>query len=265
MKVFVLGPEGTFSHELGWRVFGDRVTLVPTIRRIFEAVEKGEGTGLVPLENSEAGGVGPSLDGLLQHRVWITGELYMPSHHYLVSIQPLREAEVRYVHPQTHEQCSEVVDALEIPVVHTPSNAQSAMEMRRSGKGAAIVSLMTARLHDLPIRRERVENNPRNITRFVTISQARYSGTGAVKGSIIIDPREDRAGLLFDILGIFSRKGINLTRIESRPSKRGMGSYVFFLDFVYNGRSEEAVRELKAMTAVKDLGRYPTLEVPEWR
>ncbi|MCU0631729.1 MAG: ACT domain-containing protein [Methanolinea sp.] len=265
MRVFALGPEGTFSHELGWKVFGEDITLVPTIRRIFEAAEKGEGTGLVPLENSEAGGVGPTLDGLLQHRVWITGELYMPIHHYLVSLRPLGEARVLYVHPQTHEQCSEVVDVLEIPVVHTPSNAQSAREMQQSGHGAAIVSLMTARMHHLPIRRERVENNPQNITRFVTISSQPYTGLDARKGSIIIDPREDRAGLLHDILGIFSRKKINLSRIESRPSKRGMGSYVFFLDFMCNGNAERAIHELQEITAVKDLGRYPELEVPEWR
>lgn len=265
MKVFVLGPEGTFSHELGWRVFGEKVTLVPTIRRIFEAVERGEGTGLVPLENSEAGGVGPSLDGLLLHRVWITGELYMPIHHYLVSLTPVEDAEVLYVHPQTHEQCSDVVDSLGLPVVHTSSNAQSARELRKSGRGAAIVSLLTARIYELPIRRELVENSSRNITRFVTISSEPYSGQDARKGSIIIDPREDRAGLLYDILGIFSTRGINLSRIESRPSKRGMGSYVFFLDFMYGGRADEAVRQLKTMTSVKDLGRYPELEVPEWK
>lgn len=265
MKVFALGPEGTFSHELGYRIFGDAITLVPTIRRIFEEVERGEGDGLVPLENSEAGGVGPSLDGLLQHRVWITGEIYMPIHHYLVSIRPIEEAGVLYVHPQTHEQCSEVVDAMEIPVVHTSSNAQSAKEMQESGRGAAIVSLMTARMHDLPIRRERVENNSLNVTRFVTISQRPYQGPDARKGSIIIDPREDRAGLLYDILGIFAKKGINLTRIESRPSKRGMGRYVFFLDFVHSDHAGQALSALQGMTVIKDLGRYPELEVPEWR
>lgn len=265
MKIFALGPEGTFSHELGYQIYGDSIILVPTIRRIFEEVEKDHGDGIVPLENSEAGGVGPSLDGLLQYRVWITGEVYMPVHHYLVSLRPLEEADVLYVHPQTHEQCSEVVDAMEIPVVHTSSNAQSAKEMQESGRGAAIVSLMTARMHNLPVRRERVENNSLNVTRFVTISSHQYRGGDARKGSIIIDPREDRAGLLYDILGIFARKGINLTRIESRPSKRGMGRYVFFLDFIHSSKAEEAVSELQGMTVIKDLGRYRELEVPEWK
>lgn len=265
MKIFALGPEGTFSHELGYRIFGDALTLVPTIRRIFEEVEKGAGDGLVPLENSEAGGVGPSLDGLLQYRVWITGEIYMPIHHYLVSLGPIEEARVLFVHPQTHEQCSEVVDAMEIPVVHTSSNAQSAKEMQESGRGAAIVSLMTARMHHLPIRRERVENNSLNVTRFVTISSRPYQGPYARKGSIIINPREDRAGLLYDILGIFAKKGINLTRIESRPSKRGMGSYVFFLDFLHSDHAGEALSALQGMTQIKDLGRYPEQEVPEWK
>ncbi|MCQ8893885.1 MAG: ACT domain-containing protein [Methanolinea sp.] len=266
MRVFSLGPEGTFSHELGWRLFGDAVTLVPTIRRIFEAVERGEGNGLIPLENSEAGGVGASLDGLLSHDVWITGEATMPIHHYLVSLVPLEEADVLYVHPQTHEQCSDLIDSLEVPVVHTSSNAQSARELLKSGKGAAIVSLLTARLCHLPVRRSCVENNPQNVTRFVTISCHPYSGPDAVKGSIIIDPREDRAGLLHDILGVFSRRKINLTRIESRPSKRGMGSYVFFLDYEYSGEDTRSVLgELGKMTSFRDLGIYPVLEVPEWK
>jgi len=103
MKVFALGPEGTFSHELASHIFGDAVILVPTIRRIFEAVERGEGEGLVPLENSEAGGVGASMDGLLGFEVWITGEAYIPVHHYLVSLGPLEEAGVLTPIPQTHD------------------------------------------------------------------------------------------------------------------------------------------------------------------
>lgn len=265
MKVFALGPEGTFSHELGWRIFGEAVTLVPTIRRIFEAVERGEGEGLVPLENSEAGGVGASMDGLLTFGVWITGETCVPVHHYLVSLGPLQEARVIYVHPQTHEQCSDIIEELGIPVVHTSSNAESARELVRAGTGAAIVPKMTARLYDLPVRKACIENSDQNVTRFVTISATPYGGPRPVKGSVIVDPREDRAGLLHDILGVFSRRGINLTRIESRPSKRGIGSYVFFIDYQYSGEgSLSALQELKEMTRVKDLGRYPVLEVPEW-
>lgn len=265
MRVFALGPEGTFSHELGLRLFGDSLVLVPTIRRIFEAVERGEGDGLVPLENSEAGGVGASLDGLLTHRVLITGETCVTVHHHLVSLGPLEEADVLFVHPQAHEQCSDLVEELGIPVVHTSSNAQSARELIRTGRGAAIVPKMTALLHDLPIRKACVENNDQNVTRFVVISSRPYAGDRAVKGSIIVDPREDRAGLLHDILGVFSRRGINLTRIESRPSKRGMGSYVFFIDYQYTGDNAlSALGELATMTAVRDLGRYPILEVPEW-
>ncbi len=265
MKVFALGPEGTFSHELASRIFGDAVTLVPTIRRIFEAVERGEGEGLVPLENSEAGGVGASMDGLLSFRVWITGEAYIPVHHYLVSLGPLEEADSLYAHPQTHEQCSEIIEELGIPVIHTSSNAQSARELVRSGRGAAIVPKMTASLYSLPVRKACIENNDQNVTRFVTISSRPYTGPNPAKGSVIADPREDRAGLLHDILGVFSRKGINLTRIESRPSKRGIGSYVFFIDYQFTGeRSLSALEELKEMTCVRDLGRYPLLEVPEW-
>ncbi|MDI9633081.1 MAG: prephenate dehydratase domain-containing protein [Methanolinea sp.] len=265
MKVFALGPEGTFSHELGARLFGDTVILLPTIRKIFETVERGEGIGLVPLENSEAGGVGPSMDGLLTCSVYITGEAYVPVHHHLVSLGPLGDAGVLYVHPQTHEQCSDIIEELGLPVVHTSSNAQSARELFREGKGAAIVPGITARFYGLPVRKTCVENSGQNVTRFVTISRTPYSGGNPAKGSIIVDPREDRAGLLHDILGVFARRGINLTRIESRPSKRGMGSYVFFIDYDDAGEeSIHALRELEAMTRVKDLGRYPVLEAGEW-
>ena len=169
-----------------------------------------------------------------------------------------------FVHPQTHEQCSDLVDALEIPVVHTMSNARSAVELLDSRRGAAIVSEMTARLYGLPVLQSNVENNPRNVTRFVLIDASPAPVQGTRRCSIIADPREDRAGLLHDLLGSFARRGINLTRIESRPSKRGMGSYVFFLDFVRTPECRDALEELSRMVVVKNLGCYREIEVPAW-
>lgn len=265
MTILALGPEGTFSHELAFRLFGEEVELVPTIHRIFVQVEKGGVQGLIPLENSEAGGVGPTLDGLLRYRVFIQGEVYMPVHHYLVSKDPVDKAERLFVHPQTHEQCSELVDSLEIPVIHTSSNAESARDLLKCPRSAAIVSLLTTRIHALPVIRERVENNPSNVTRFVLISSTPGPEDGARKCSIIVDPKKDRSGLLHDLLGIFARRGINLTRIESRPSKRGMGSYVFFVDFLRTGDCRDALAELTGMTSVKYLGCYSQMGVPEWK
>jgi prephenate dehydratase len=263
--ILALGPEGTFSHELAVRVFPGQVTLLPTISGIFSQVEAGVSDGIVPIENSEAGGVGPTLDGLLQHDVYITAELFMPVHHHLVSRVPPEAIEVLYAHPQTHEQCSRFIDSLGVPVIHTSSNAASAEAMAGSPNSGAIVSRMTAGLHQLPLIREHVENNPsNNITRFVVISNRRGEERDCTKCSILVDPEQDRAGLLYELLGIFATRNINLTRIESRPSKRGMGRYIFFMDTEYTPAWDDALLALREKARFRELGCYRELKVPAW-
>lgn len=264
MTILALGPEGTFSHELAVRAFPGEIRLVPTISGIFSQVETGVSDGVVPIENSEAGGVGPTLDGLLFHQVYITAELYMQVHHHLAASVPIGSVEVIYAHPQTHEQCSRFLDLLDIPVIHTSSNAASARQMKQTARSAAIVSRMTAELNGLPIIRENVENNPLNITRFVVISNRKKEEPGCTKCSILVDPEQDRAGLLYDLLGIFARRGINLTRIESRPSKRGMGQYIFFMDIQYSPACGGALVALREKTRFRELGCYREKEVPAW-
>jgi prephenate dehydratase len=264
--IAVLGPEGTFSHELALALFGGgEVILLPTIHRIFDEVEKGACDGLVPLENSEAGGVGPTLDGLQGHSVSITGEVYMEVHHHLAAPGDLADLTLLFAHPQTHEQCSEFLEELGLEVIHTSSNAASARAMKEREHAGAIVSELTARIYGLPIIRRNVQNDSGNTTRFILISARPPAETRPEKCSLLIDPREDRPGLLHDLLAVFARRGINLTRIESRPSKRGMGSYVFFLDFATSRGWEVAIRELHGLTHVKSLGCYRRLGVPGWR
>jgi prephenate dehydratase len=117
--IAVLGPEGTFSHELALSLFGDEVVLHPTIHRIFDEVEKGIYDGLVPIENSEAGGVGPTLDCLQTHQVFITGEAYMEVHHHCAAFEALERLTTIFAHPQTHEQCSEFLVKIGLEVVHS--------------------------------------------------------------------------------------------------------------------------------------------------
>ena len=264
--IAVLGPEGTFSHELALALFReDEVVLLPTIHRIFDGVEKGKYDGLVPLENSEAGGVGATLDGLQGHSVSITGEAFMEVHHHLAAKEPVEALRIVYAHPQTHEQCSEFLEELGLEVIHTSSNAASARAMQEREGTGAIISDLTARIYGLPIMRRDVQNSSGNTTRFILISTRPPAEANPEKCSILIDPREDRPGLLHDLLSVFARRGINLTRIESRPSKRGMGSYVFFLDFATSRGWEVAIRELHGLTHVKNLGCYRRMEVPGWR
>jgi prephenate dehydratase len=262
MTTFVLGPEGTFSHELAERLSCRPLQFAPTIRSLMAAVARGEGDGIVPIENSEAGGVGETLDGLMRLPLFITEEMYMPIRHHLAALVPLGEIEVIYLHPQTHEQCSEHLEAWGKPVVHTSSNAAGALEVKKNRRAAAILPAIAAQHYAIPILVQNVENSAANTTRFVRISATPAPAGGADKCSFLIDPATDRAGLLHDLLEVFAQKMINLSRIESRPSKRGMGSYVFFLDTVATPAIPAALAELRTIAAVKELGCYKRREVP---
>nr|WP_320161128.1 prephenate dehydratase domain-containing protein [uncultured Methanoregula sp.] len=264
MNLITLGPEGTFSHQLALKIAretGETIRLVPTIAGIMTAVARGEGDGIVPMENSEAGSVGETLDGLTRFPLSITAEMYMPIHHNLASPDPLETIRVIYAHPQTHEQCSGKIEEWGVPVIHTSSNASSARESKKTPHAGAILSEVAASLYEIPVIVRNTENNPNNTTRFVRISTVPARDSHPEKCSVLIDPSTDRAGLLHDLLHVFAERGINLTRIESRPSKRGIGNYVFFLDYAWSEKTAEALAELRKITEIKELGCYRKVEV----
>lgn len=266
MKLITLGPEGTFSHELALKLLGKktkRIVLLPTIHSIMSAVARGEGDGIVPMENSEAGSVGETLDGLSRFPLSITAEMYMPIHHNLASLVPLEKIRVIYAHPQTHEQCSDSIERWGVPVIHTSSNSSSALEAKKTPNAGAILSDTAAALYRMPVIVRNTENSASNTTRFVRISHTASTQRRPEKCSILIDPSTDRAGLLYELLGAFACRGINLSRIESRPSKRGIGNYVFFLDLSYSAKTAGALAELKTITTVRELGCYRKIGVPE--
>ena len=261
MTTITLGPEGTFSHELTMKMGCTDIKFVPTIHSIITAVAHGEGDGIAPIENSEAGAVGETLDGLSRYPVYITAEMYMPIHHHLASQVPLEQISVIFAHPQTHEQCSNLLESWQIPVMHTTSNAASALESRKNRNAGAIIPALAAEVYKVPIILRHVENNHANTTRFVRLSRTR-STAPAEKCSLLIDPSTDRAGLLHALLDVFAKRKVNLTRIESRPSKRGIGNYVFFLDYAFTPDAAAALEELRALATVKELGCYRKIEVP---
>ncbi|NLX49459.1 MAG: ACT domain-containing protein [Methanospirillum sp.] len=259
MTLLVLGPEGTFSHGLAVKL-DPQVRLCPSIAAVFEGVAAGEGDGLVPIENSEAGSVGATLVGLADHPLWITGECTIPVTHHLAARDPRRWPERVYAHPQTAEQCSRLLEALGLPCVPTASNAASAVAARGDPSGSALVSDGLAALHGLSVLRRDCQNSGTNETRFVRISREPAPQGGAGRASLLLDPEEDRPGLLHTLLGPFAARGLNLTRIESRPSRRGLGRYVFFVDGDCGPGWDEAVAELAPVCRVRDLGRYGSLE-----
>jgi prephenate dehydratase len=265
-RLITLGPEGTFSHEMALKMGltkPEEIVLLPTIHGIVAAVARGEGDGIVPMENSEAGSVGETLDGLARHPLFITGEMYMPIHHNLASLVPLEKIRVIYAHPQTHEQCSDAIEKWGVPVIHTSSNSSSALEAKKTPNAGALIPVIAAEIYHMPILVRNTENNAANTTRFVRISHAPVHDKMPEKCSILIDPDQDRSGLLHDLLEAFARRNINLTRIESRPSKRKIGEYVFFLDTSWSEKTADAIAELKTITGVKELGCYREIGVPE--
>ena len=150
MKLITLGPEGTFSHDVTLKlmlVTPEDLVLLPTINGIMAAVARGDGDGVVPMENSEAGSVGETLDGLARHPLFITGEMYMPIHHNLASLVPLEKIRIIYAHPQTNEQCSDAIEKWGVPIIHTSSNASSAIEAKKTPNAGALITVIAAELY----------------------------------------------------------------------------------------------------------------------
>jgi prephenate dehydratase len=199
------------------------------------------------------------MDGLMLHPVYITAEVYLPIHHTYASGSPEDQISVIFAHPQSHEQCSRFIDNLGLPVIHTESNSASAKAHKERTGSAAIISKNLAEMNEIPVITEHIENNPENITRFILISRNRDADINPQKCSIIIDPGENHSGLLYDLLSPFKETGVNLTRIESRPSKRCMGNYVFFIDIQCEGAWREALDRIQRITRIKNLGCYRIL------
>lgn len=237
----------------------DDIILMPSIGRVFLEVAKTGISGLVPLENSEAGGVTATMDGLMQHELYITKEAYLPVHHSFAADTPKDQISVIFAHPQSHEQCSKYIDSLGLPVIHTESNAASGQAQKERANSAAIISESLAKRYEIPIIDRNIENNLDNITRFIVISSIKGTDAYPQKCSIIADPGENRAGLLYDLLSPFKDSKVNLTRIESRPSKRCMGNYVFFIDIQCEGAWMEAIEKISRITRIKHLGCYQVL------
>ncbi|MDD3407516.1 MAG: prephenate dehydratase [Methanomicrobium sp.] len=259
MTIAVLGPKGTFSCELAEKIRDDNeeILLFPTIRDVFSAVIERKIRGIVPVENSEAGGVGETLDGLLQTECKISAEYYMPIRHFFVSKYSPDSISVIYTHPQSHEQTSIFLrDYHDIPIIHTSSNAQSAKEAQSSQNSAAVTTESAAKLYNLPLLKKDIQNSTNNTTRFLEISSGEEQAENPEKCSVVVIPKDNRPGLLYGILEVFARSGINLSRIESRPSKEGIGRYVFFIDFETDMGWKNAIAELKAITRIKELGCY---------
>ncbi len=251
-----LGPEGTYSHRAALKLT-DSIKFYDDVPETAEAVLEGDvEAGIVPIENSIEGSVNATLDVLSKYDVYITGEILVGIKHALIG----RESQFKVVasHPQALAQCRDYIKS-NYPGAELRSVSSTAEGVRMAREDPEIAAIAHPELagDGLDLLDSAIQDVEGNTTRFIRIQ--REPARNGWKTTIIVYPGEDRPGLLYDILGIFKEYGINLTRIESRPSKRELGDYVFHIDFV-GGEPDEVLEELREKVEWVDyLGSYDEL------
>lgn len=244
---------------------GDELVPYCTIPAVMESVAGGESEfGIVPIENSIEGPVGITLDSLAhKFDLKIFKEIIIPINQNLI-VNPgtnMEDIEDVYSHSQAISQCQEFISKNKIQPHYAISTANAAKNIIGHKNHAAIGNSKAAELYNLEILESNIQDNDNNETRFVVLSKKYHKCTGKDKTSIIFSIYEDRPGGLYNILGIFQKNNINLTKIESRPSKKGLGKYLFFVDFdghIDDNLIKNIIDEIKENTYfLKVLGSYP--------
>ncbi len=271
VTVAFLGPEGTFTHIAARELFGlaARYTETATIDGVFDAVRREAVTyGVVPIENSTEGSVTYAVDALLEGGLFIRRELVLEVSQCLLSLAPGLSAVARvYSHPQALAQCRAWLakNLSSAQLVQTSSTAGAAREAAADPAGAAIGSSLAAELSGLPVLRERIQDRAENATRFVLLAREDARRTGDDKTTLSFALR-DETGALRRALETFDAAGINLSRIESRPSRHRAWEYVFLVDVAGHREDElvaRAVDQLRAQTEMVCLhGSYPRFLAP---
>jgi chorismate mutase/prephenate dehydratase len=266
LKVAYLGPEATFTHEAALRSFGTSIELEPqtTVAEVFARVERGEVQhGVVPVENSMEGAVTHTLDELMNSPLKICGEVYLPISQNLISAEPsMEKVTVVCSHPMALAQAASWLRR-ELPGARLAEVDSTAEAARRAGVEpgvAAIGSVLAADAHGLTVLARNIQDARANTTRFIVLGSTWAERTGKDKTSVVFSVK-DRPGVLKDALSAFAGEGINLTRIESRPSRRRAWTYVFFADFLGHPEEDRVKRALEALEEhcpyVAVIGAYP--------
>jgi len=229
--------------------------------------------GIVPIENSIEGPVGITLDFLAnQIDLNIEKEIIIPvSHNLLIDMESNKEGisvtdiKTVYSHSQALAQCQNYLEIHNMKTCFTLSTAAAAKSIKGVREIAAIGTLKAAKLYGLDVIDKNIQDIKNNQTRFIVLSYNKSKITGKDKTSILFSLFEDNPGGLHDILGVFAKDNVNLTKIESRPSKEGLGKYIFFVDFEGHQDSEniaDILNIIKTKTSfIKVLGSYPIAKI----
>ena len=274
-RIGYLGPAGTYTEQAALLYAPDAdLCPYPTIMAVGAAVAADElDAGVVPIENSLEGSVTFTLDLLIaQSRLSIRNEIVIPIHHYLVAPRgvPADSVQVIYSHPQALAQCRSYLESRfpTLPREASLSTAAAVADMQSSRvPAAAICPQRATEIYDVAILDQGIQDNDTNQTRFVVLAHDDHPPTGHDRTSICFSFTVDRPGNLYNSIGEFARRNINLVKIESRPTKQELGRYIFLIDCEGHRAENDVAAALNGLQErvdmLKVLGSYPTWEPPE--
>jgi len=261
MLIGVLGPEGTYS-EMAALAMGfpeDALCYFTNIEDVArDLIERRLNCGVIPLENSIEGSVGAALDLLLTLPLQITREIILPIRHFLAALEGA-DIQVVYSHWQAIAQCNAFLRAFGREVVAVSSTSQAAHMASEDRRAAAIASSRAVERYHLQIVEADIQDAKENSTRFVVVTRrgGKVPDREDLKTSIVLELKRNRPGALYEVLNVFAERQLNLTKIESRPAKRSLGEYLFYIDLEGSASDSAVLGALDALQ--KHVSRFKVL------
>ena len=265
MSIAFLGPEATFTHQAAIRRFGNSLAYSPqkTISDVFAEVDKGRSDyGVVPVENSTEGVVTNTLDMFVDSHLHVVAQIVMPIQHCLVGLGNGKKIKKLYSHPQALGQCRRWVQTHHprAEVIETSSTTRAAELAAEDKSAAAIASSLAAEQYGLKIIEKDIQDSAANVTRFLVLGKQCSPSTGNDRTSVMFRINHE-VGALHRALAPFQKFKLNMTKIESRPSKLKAWEYFFFVDVDGHQEDPPVAKALKALESqcgqIKILGSYP--------
>ena len=266
LTIAYLGPEATFTHLASISKFGSSVNYKPcaTIGDVFNEVEKKNADyGVIPIENSTEGAVNYTLDMFMESDLKICSEIIFDIEHHLMSTMRLKDIKRVYSNPMVFGQCRIWLETNlpRVELIETTSTTQAAQRASQEAGAAAIASKLAATIYNLSVIAERIQDIAGNQTRFLVIGKTLPGRTAHDKTSIMVSIK-DKVGALYEMLDPIRKNKINMTKIESRPSKKKAWDYYLFIDIEGHVNDPKVKKMLAAIEGkvryLKVLGSYPT-------
>lgn len=264
MIIGTLGPKGSYSEKaaLQWDARAD-IRYYDDIFDTVDALLQNEvDCSIVPIENSLEGSITLTLDLLMEHQLKITGEVIVQIKHCLLSKGKPEDIKIIMSHPQGLSQCRKYIKNHfgDAEIRSSPSTSLAAIRASESKEIAAIASRESAKMYGLTILDENIQDVNENFTRFIVVGKMAPAPSGNDKTSIIVYLEKNRPGALYEILGEFANRNIDLTKIESRPTKKVLGDYIFYIDIkghIEDKTIQETLSKINSKVGMlKILGSY---------